>query len=363
MELVKLVLDPKGASLPLHDANANKSAWATYGLATLAAVNVLGIALLWAIAGCVALLFIASDPKSHPGRLLRTTGLIHGAIALLTLPGYAAMLLYVHANGRMTEGLDWIPPPTVARLVSDTADVYLMQISSPITFRHFAGAVPAMSAIVAGFAILGLVSMRRNPRVLAVLISAILVLPLALLAISLVQPVWLPRYLLWGAVPFFIVAGLGIALFRARAQFAVAVAVGALSLVNLFPYYAIEAKPRWDLAAAALKPAAEEDDLVLVADPWVPHLMNAYLTRAGLRLPDSQWTTDVGAALRRIRGGGRVWAVFGRVGQVDHEDLGHFRQRISSLGSPTAEREVGLDIVVLLFDSRSSRAAGVDASD
>jgi hypothetical protein len=58
--------------------------------------------------------------------------------------------------------------------------------------------------------------------------------------------------------------------------------------------------------------------------------------------------------MTRLADGGRVWAVFGRVGQVDHEDSDHFLQRISPLGSPATEIRSGLDVIILLFDASGS---------
>jgi hypothetical protein len=94
--------------------------------------------------------------------------------------------------------------------------------------------------------------------------------------------------------------------------------------------------------------------LVLVANVWVPRMMNVYLSRTGVTLAESQWTSDVGAALERLAEGRRVWVVFGRTGQVYDPDS--FLRRISPLGSPAAELRVGLDIVILRFDGWASAA-------
>jgi mannosyltransferase len=352
--LVELALDPKGASLPLRDAGARRRAWATYVVAALAAVNVLGVALLLLVFGWLAMLVVARHPEANRSQLLRNSALIHGAIAIVTVPGYVAMYFFVRASGRLLEGLDWIPPVTLTRLWSDIGSVYLLQISSPISSRLFSGAVPFMNLVVAAFAVLGLSYLWRKGPVFAVLALGVIILPLGLLAISIVVPMWLPRYLLWSAVPFFIVSGLGIAQLRGRFQVPAVVVVGSLAFVNLAPYYEVEMKPRWDLAAASLQPAIANHDLVLVADAWVPRMMNVYLSRSGTMLAESQWTSDVGVAMTRLADGGRVWAVFGRVGQVDHEDLDHFLLRISPLGSPATEIRSGLDVITLLFDASGS---------
>jgi len=298
--------------------------------------------------------FGARHPDANRAQFLRNNALVHGAITILTIPGYVAMFLHVQAYGHLLEGLDWIPPVTLERAGADLASAYLLQISSPISSRPFPGAVPFVGLMVAAFAVLGLTYLLGKRAVLTALALGVAVVPLALLAISVLLPMWLPRYLLWSAVPFFVVSGLGIALFPRRMQVPIAAVVGALAFVNLTPYYDVEAKPRWDLAAASLRPAIESHDLVLVADVWVPRMMNVYLSRNGRVLPESQWTSEVDAAMMRLAAGGRVWAVFGRVGQVDREDLNSFLHRISRLGSPAAEMRAGLDVTILLFDAPAS---------
>jgi hypothetical protein len=69
----------------------------------------------------------------------------------------------------------------------------------------------------------------------------------------------------------------------------------------------------------------------------------------------------VNAAVQRVAAGGRVQAVFGRVGQTDHMDLTGFRDRIVSLGTPVSETPAGLDVVIWLFAGRAPFEVGSDA--
>jgi mannosyltransferase len=355
--LVQLARDPKSASLSLRDPGANRRAWVTYFGATLAALYVLGVALFWAVAAWLAMLFIARHRDANSVGFLRNSIFVHGAIAILILPGYVAMFFFVHAYGRVLEGLDWILPVTLQRLSADITSVYLMQIASPISSRVFPSPIPFMHVIAATLAGLGALSLWRNRSLLAVLALAVMVLPFTLLAISTVFPLWLTRYLLWSAVPFFILAGLGIALLPRWMQGAGVSIIATLAFINLTPYYWVDTKPRWDLAAASLQPAIRNDDLVLVADVWVPRMMNVYLARKGDVLPRAQWTTDVDVAITGLADGRWVWAVFGRVGQVDRENLESFLHRISPLGSPAAEMRAGLDVVILKFAAPAVKTA------
>jgi uncharacterized membrane protein len=352
--LIDLSLDPKAASLSLRSYGAARGAWATFFVGTLAAVNVLGVAVLWAMTAWLAILVVARHPDANKTQFLRNSAIVYGAIAIITVPNYLAMYFLVRASGRLLEGLDWIRPVTMGRLWLDIGSVYLMQISSPITSRLFPGTIPIMNVVTGALAVLGVWQLWRKPAVLAVLTLGTVVLPATLLAASLLLPMWLPRYLLWSAVPFFILAGLGIAQLPFRYQIVATAAIGILAFANLAPYYDAEIKPRWDIAAASLQPAIANHDLVLVTDAWVPRMLNVYLSRNGVVLADGQWTSDVVIALSRVVHGGRVWAVFGRVGQEDHEDLDGFRRRISPLGSPTAEIRAGLDINIMVFDARDA---------
>lgn len=87
------------------------------------------------------------------------------------------------------------------------------------------------------------------------------------------------------------------------------------ALLNFTPYYSAELKPRWDLAANSVRDGVAAGDLFLVTDSWVPRMLNLYLSRGGSVLPEGQRTTDANAASQRIAAGGRVHAVFGRVGR------------------------------------------------
>ncbi len=352
--LVQLTLDPKGASLPLWDANATRHAWAVFFLGTLAAVNVLGVALLWVVASSLAIFIISGHPSANRAQLLCNSALLHSAMATITVPVYIAMYFHVRAYGPLLQGLDWIPPVTVNRLLQEIRSVYLLQICGPISSRLFPGGVLFMDVLIASFAILGLFQLRRLPLMLSVLTLAVVVLPLGLLAISIFLPMWLPRYLLWSTVPFFIVSGLGIAQLPQRFQLAATMVVGFLVFVNLMPYYTIETKPRWDVAARSLEPAIANGDLVLVADYWVPRMVNFYLSRERLVLSRDHWTSEITTATRWLADGGRVWAVFGRVAQADHEPMGSFLQRISALGSPVVQIGAGLDVIILVFEGAGS---------
>jgi mannosyltransferase len=258
-------------------------------------------------------------------------------------------------HGQMGSGLDWVPPLTGRDIWSAISSVYLLRISSLITFHLFPQPLPWLGLPVAILSLLGVGYLRRQWRgPLVVLGAAFLVLPLLLLIISLHRPVWMPRYLLWSAAPFFVLAGLGLARLSSRMQTVGLVAIGLLAAANLAPYYHDDTKPRWDLAAAELHTELNGEDLLLVDDPTAMSLINLYLDRLGAAtIPPSQWTMDVSAAATHLAGGGKVWAVQGRVGQADKESMEAFLNRIAVLGAPALQMKKGRDVAMLRFDPQS----------
>jgi mannosyltransferase len=350
--LIGLALDPAKASLKLNDPNASRPAWAMFFFGTLAAVNVLGIALIWAVAAILAMLVIAWHRESDRPQFLRNALVAYAGIAIITIPSYIAMFCFVRSSGPLLEGLDWIPPLSTQRIWSDISDLWLMSISSPITSRTFLSGIPFMGLMMGVFFIVGLWQLRGKSPPSTVLLLVTIFLPASLLALSFVMPVWLLRYLLWSAVPFFVIAGQASLQIPRRFRTPTMAIIALLALVNFTPYYSAELKPRWDLAANSVRDAVSEGDLFLVTDSWVPRMLNLYLSRNGVVLPEAQWTTDVHAAVQRVAAGGRVQAVFGRVGQTDHLDLASFRDRIALLGAPASETPAGLDVVIWQFAGR-----------
>ncbi len=347
--LVALAMDPRRAALPWRDRRASRGDWAAYGFGTVAALNVLSVALFWVAAASLAALLIARSPGLDRRGFLRNWLAAHGIVAALSLPWFIAM--YVLADGQMANGLDWVPALTRERLWSTLSVVYLHGISSLISFQLFPSGVPWFGAVVVALAAAGVLALwRRRGGVLAALGFGAVLLPVSLAAISLVHPVWMPRYVLWSAVPFFALTGVGVAVLPPRLRVVAALGLGALAGWNLAPYYDTETKPRWDLAAADLRADLRPGDTVLVDDPAAIRMMNVYLRRSADKLTRQRWTGDVGQAVAALSAGGRVWAVQGTIGQADERTIEGFLDKIAPLGQPTVRDVEGLDILLLRFD-------------
>lgn len=347
--LLDLALDPPRAALPLRAPGANRFGWAAYIGGTVAALNVLSVALFWVAAATLAALFIATQAGGAWRGLARNWLVAHAIIAALSLPWFVAMYWFV--DGHIANGLDWVPPLTLGRAWSTISSVFLFRISSLISFRLFPESLPGFGALVVAAAALGGWTLwQRRRGVLAVLLLGCALLPASLAAISMVRPIWMPRYVLLSGVPFCLLAGLGVARLPERTRIAAAVVLAGLAAWNLGPYYKDETKPRWDLAAADLNAAMRQGDFVLVDDPQAVKMMNLYLARIGLPLSRSQWTTDVEVAAAALANDARVWAVQGTIGQADERNFDMFLARITGLGSPALQVPEGLDIQLLRFD-------------
>ena len=122
------------------------------------------------------------------------------------------------------------------------------------------------------------------------------------------------------------------------------------SFVNLLPYYGTETKPRWEVAATVLTGHLRPGDVLLVGDPGAVDMMNVFLARQGRGIDRGTWTASVSDASCALYAHHRVWAVFGRVGQVDHEDLAGFMADVAPLGPPSSRVRIGLDISMMVYD-------------
>ena len=354
--LVALAMEPRRASLAWRHPAATRGDWCAYVLGTAAALNVLSVALFWVAASSLAALLIARSPAVDRRGFLRNWLVVHAIVAALSLPWFAAM--YVVDKGQMASGLDWVPALTAPRLWSTLSVVYLHGISSLISFRLFPSGVPWFGLVVVALAAAGVLALaRRRGGVLAALACGAGLLPTCLAAISLVHPVWMPRYVLWSAVPFFGLVGAGVAVLPLRLRIPAAVAVGVLAAWNLAPYYDTETKPRWDLAAADLRTDLQPRDLVLADDPAAIRMINVYLGRSRQSLTPRQWTSDVAAAAVALAQGRRVWAVQGTIGQADERTIEGFLDKIARLGEPAVRDVEGLDVLLLRFDPPSAPGA------
>ena len=357
--LVEIARAPRAVTLPFRSPGARLFPWVIYTLGTLGALQVLSTAFFWLISANVAAIAIGLDPAVDRRRFWWRWGIAQAIILGLTLPWFLAMA--VATRGNMGSGTDWVPAMTLHSFTSTLGSLYFMRISRLISFHLFPVVVPGFGALLLLFGLLGIVYLRRAggqhrlggvaPTMLYALLAVAIVPPLLILLISIGKPLWMPRYLLWSAVPFFVFVGLGVAVLPGRRLSLGAVtAMALLAAVNLVPYYQSETKPRWDLASRDLVNILQPGDMILVPDRGPITIMNFFLARDGQSIPDDLWTRDIFKAAAHVQDGGRVWVVEGKVGQADHTPRKSYNAILAPLGSPIAVLPEGDLITFKLFD-------------
>ncbi|MCB8883495.1 glycosyltransferase family 39 protein [Acidisoma cellulosilytica] len=357
--LVEIARAPRATTLPFGSPGARLAPWVIYTLGTLGALQVLSTAFFWLISANCAAFAIALDPSIDKRRFWQRWLLSQAIILGLTLPWFLAMTIVT--RGQMGSGTDWVPAMTLHSFTSTLGSLYFMRISRLISFHLFPVVVPGFGALLLLFGVLGVAHLRRRgasrllgsvaPTMLRTLLIVAIVPPLLILLISIGKPLWMPRYLLWSAVPFFVFVGLGVAILPGqRLQLAAVSVIALLAAINLAPYYQSETKPRWDLAAHDLVNILQPGDMVLVPDRGPIAIMDFFLARDGQAIPDSLWTRDIFKAAAYVHDGGRVWVVEGKVGQADHTPAKSFNAITAPLGSPIAVLPEGDLITFKLYD-------------
>ena len=342
--LVRLARDPAAAT-PFWRDRAPRGAWLLYCLGTAGALNVLNVAVPWLIAANLGALAIAWRlGRGRRGGFLKNWGLAQLAILLSWLPALACV--YFVSSGDVLYATAWAPAVSAKTLWSTVAPVYLMRISSFITFGLLPAGVPALAAVSVALVLLGSWRLRREPAMLAVLGCAGVLLPAGFLLAAWFVPVLAPRYFAWSAGPFFILAGAALGRLSLASFAPLAAGLAAACLVNLMPYYHYETKPRWDLAAAELAAAAQPGDVVLLDSYYSYVVFSVFAARLGLDDRGVTFTLTPAEA-REKAPGHTLWAVYGRTGQGAKKSTPEeFRQQLDAIGQPLAENPIGRYILL-----------------
>ncbi len=358
--MARLAMDVPAASVPLRTPGAMRAAWAVFTLGSAAALDVLGDGLPW-VATANLIFGVLLWQSANRRALLLNILAADLVIAACSGPFYIIMAMTVEHG--FVHSFMWIPPLTMARLWYNIASIYLMRVADSVTFNLMDVSTPAVLVwlidaglvAAAGF---GAWRLRKTPAPLAALFLSFAVLPVALVIISIWRPMLLPRYILWSAAPFAILAGVGASFFinalpgyGRKLAFA---GVALLLLVNLLPYYNAETKPRWDIAAQILARDVAPGDVVYLNDKGALPVLRMYLPPG----TDTVVLQDAAGSLRHAeqaqRDGKRIWAVFGHAGQSSsHHEWPYFYAKIAPLGTPAQIQMAGNRIYITLFDQSS----------
>ncbi|HEV2300768.1 MAG TPA: glycosyltransferase family 39 protein [Stellaceae bacterium] len=353
--LVRLAREPAAAALPWRQEGALRGAWLAYALGTAGALSVLGAAIPWLAAANLAAIAIARDAGAARRAFMRRWGLWQFFVLAAWAPSLGALFLF-HQGG-IARGADWAPTESLASVWSALAPVYLLRISTFVTNSLAPAAVPGLSLAVAALAIFGVWRLRREAAVLATLLCAVLLLPIALLLLSPIVPVLVPRYFAWSAAPFFVLAGAGLGAIPGKLFATLSVGLTAAALVNLLPYYGYETKPRWDLAAQELAEKAKPGDVVLADRGYTYNVFAIYAEQAKLAEHGLKVTAQLGEAAAAAPGHD-VWALYGRIGQSDIVPADDYLRTLAPLGQPDAEYKVGRYITLYRFEAPAARPNG-----
>jgi mannosyltransferase len=332
--------------------------WALYGLGTLAAILVLGDAILWMIFVNVAMLPVLAN-KPWRQRLWRPWLAVNLLILVTAAPFYELMNSTVH--GKYANSFAWIPRLDGQRLWSILASVYLDRIGDAVSFRLIPVSTPnfvlGLSALGLPLLVLaGLWRLRGQPALRRLLLIAFAGLPIVLILVSISKPVLLSRYLFWSAAPFAILAGIGFTAIAGRGRIAALIGMTVLLAVSLVPYYHAETKPRWDIAAHDLAQDMRPGDRLFVSDRGALRVLRLYLPAAADKTVFGHITGRLDVAKRAMADGHRVWMVYGRAGQGLSPGWYAYASHIASLGEPALFETAGTRIRIGLFDPANEAA-------
>ncbi len=365
--ITRLALDLPAASQPLR--GPARAGWFAFILGSAGALDVRGDGLPWLITANVILLLLLRQ-ASAPRLLLRNFLLADLVIGVLSAPFYALMLR--HQGSGFVDSVMWIPPLNASRLWYDIGSVYLMRVADSVTFHFMNVPTPPLVIWLIDAGLMAAVAtaswrLRRRPALLAVLGVSFVALPVAFTIISIWRPILLPRYILWSAAPFAILAGIGasamLTAMPARLRSGALAAAALLLLANMAPYYHAETKPRWDVAAKLLAQDVAPGDVVYLYDLGALPILRVYLPPGAQTVVLNDSDGDLNHALAAQAAGKRVWTVFGHAGQSGGtKELAKFSDKTKVLGSPAITLVAGKRIVIALYTPNAAHGVAANCT-
>jgi mannosyltransferase len=338
---------------PLGRPRGTRAAWVAYTIGTIAALNVLLVSAFWLLASNIAMAFVIARSQAKRAALIRNWVVAQAVIVLVWLPGLAAIALASHHDP--LRGYRWIPPSTLHHVGLVLSTVYLFRASDITTFELLPTPVPWLGAAVLALALFGAWRLKDESKLRNVIGLAAITMPAAMLVMSTVHAIWIPRYLLWSTGPYFVLAGIGAAELPRRLFPLAAMALAIAGIVNLAPYYRHETKPRWDLAAAYLATHAQPGAPIVASSYAARYVLAAYGDRYHLDRPILDGA-DVALTAGQLEPSGSVWVVYGRTGQAVIPPPQTYLEKWSALGTPAATIHFGRHVIAWRFDRRSTAA-------
>ena len=329
-------------------ANNERVSWTAYTIGTIGALNVLLVTAFWLIASNIAFAVIIRRTAVGRWNLIRNWAIAQTVIVLAWLPGLVAIYLGAARDPFHLPG--WVPASTLEHVWSVIAAAYLYRASNITTFVLLPTSVPWLGAALVGLALLGVWRLKADAKLLSVIVLAMLAMPAALAILSIFQPIWVTRYLLWSTGPFFVLAGLGLASLPRSLYSVVGTTLAVAAIINLVPYYRSETKPRWDLAAAYLAENVQPGDVIIANNASARYVLAAYADRYRLDRTILSTGYDVSSTAAYFAPQQRIWVVYGRTGQAPMAGEDVYLQNWLVFGDPVSKARFGKDIVAMRFE-------------
>jgi len=261
-------------------------------------------------------------------------------LQLVLLVMFAPWSIFLLDQVKTIQSGFWIPEPTIASLKETFLDY-----SNGRTDLLLAFAVLASIGLIAG-----LKTHARSVWLLAMLIVTALLVPFALSKIS--APVYYTRYTVAASLAFVVLVAAGVQRIPLRhLRTAALVAIVAVSIAGLRPYYGEQTKAPWRELARDVDRQATPNDLLLFNDGSYADLMlDYYSTRTdldgrgfnlGVVLPTEQAsqskTESVEALESIIQHRARVWLVLYK----SNDTSGRILSRLATLRREVSHRNYG----------------------
>jgi mannosyltransferase len=176
----------------------DSAGWALWAGGTVLTLYGMTLGAPWLVVStAVVLALILARPRAERPALFARAGLALGIVLVLWLPWLP------HLAGPVGKAATsfWVPPATVTSVGQALAAVFLFGLVDPVGFEPVPLGLPMLGVAVSSAAVAGAWRLRRRRPVLLTLVATTLTLPLVLLAASWVRPVFIPRYLIWAALP------------------------------------------------------------------------------------------------------------------------------------------------------------------
>ena len=244
--------------------------WATYIVAVLGGMYSHHTAILLPVV--TTLIFLVAIAAAPPFRWRRLRNLIAANIAVLALYVFYLPFLLIGLPSLTSR-----PPSSVS----------IWQIPRNLVIAYGNEHLPLQTAALAGLCVLAFWGWRRRDdwKWIAFTLAGALGLPLMLfIASNLFRPVLIDRALIWGAIPFYVACGAGLArLPNANLRRLVLAALLLGSLYGVLNEYRRIPEP-WDQAVQTVAQAASSDDAVALCPIQIAYPFNYYRRRHELEL-------------------------------------------------------------------------------